>query len=473
MRRIGWSSRRTLRCAMMTGCAWVAAAGMALAQGSGAAQVSSVTLRPFVIGWVPVVNGGAVGGVLIDAAGVVARADVDEIGRLREARNKALQPIDGDLAKASTLRMVSLRRLEAAIAQRRQKDQPLTDAMLFLAGIQRVRYVFLDLERRDVILAGPAEGWQVGPDGTVVGRTTGQPLVRLDDLITALRTAEAASEAAISCSIDPTPEGVRRFRGMLATPGLTMNDRTLARLEKAVGPQRITIQGVDPSSHFARTMVAADILMKRLAMGLEKPPIDGMPSYMEMVGRGTSPPREAMPRWWLAPDYQPLLRDREGIAWELRGPGVKAMTEDTLFAANGTAAGARKAHPLARQWADSMTKNYEPLSEKLPALAELRCAMDLAVIAALLVKYDLPAAAGFEMPLLMNAKVARVVEHRAPQTVDSQARFVRVGRRHVVSVSGGVEINSWAIADRLETKPSLAAVRTGALAKDAARWWWD
>ena len=37
-----------------------------------------------------------------------------------------------------------------------------------------------------------------------------------------------------------------------------------------------------------------------------------------------------MPRWWLACDYEPLARSEDGLAWELRGNGVQAKTEDSL-----------------------------------------------------------------------------------------------------------------------------------------------
>ena len=53
-------------------------------------------VRPFVTAFIPVIGrNGAVGGVLIDAGGVVARADIDEQDRLRKAWLAALQPIKG------------------------------------------------------------------------------------------------------------------------------------------------------------------------------------------------------------------------------------------------------------------------------------------------------------------------------------------------------------------------------------------
>src|SRR5688500_308743 len=76
------------------------------AAGQGAVAVTQQ--RPFVIGLVPVVGaGGAVGGVSIDAQGVVARSDVDQTQRLRDARLKALAEVDSELRETSPMRKVS------------------------------------------------------------------------------------------------------------------------------------------------------------------------------------------------------------------------------------------------------------------------------------------------------------------------------------------------------------------------------
>src|SRR5256885_15990541 len=58
------------------------------------AQVAAGELRPFVVGLVPVIgSSGAVGGVSIDARGAVSSSSVETLGRLREARLRALTPI--------------------------------------------------------------------------------------------------------------------------------------------------------------------------------------------------------------------------------------------------------------------------------------------------------------------------------------------------------------------------------------------
>ena len=47
-------------------------------------------------------------------------------------------------------------------------------------------------------------------------------------------------------------------------------------------------------------------------------------------------------------------------------------------------------------------------------------------------------------------------EYPAPRTVPSQASFVKAGRNWVISVSGGVQIFPWQVADRTEVSKDLA-----------------
>src|SRR5690606_11447798 len=116
-------------------------------------------LRPFVVGLVPVVGRrGAVGGVLIDASGVVVRSDAETLRRLREARTRALQPIAADLQAASPLRKISLRGIGATLERLRRDGRAVTEDLQNLAGLQRVEYVFVYPEQQDVVLAGYAEG---------------------------------------------------------------------------------------------------------------------------------------------------------------------------------------------------------------------------------------------------------------------------------------------------------------------------
>lgn len=433
------------------------------------AQVSSVrstSLRPFVIGFIPVIGrNGTVGGVSIDSHGVVTRAEIDE-AKLAAARRLV---VGGD-AKTK-LRMISLTGLERAIAEQFAGGKPVTEEMLFLAGLQRVEFVFAVPAQNDIILAGPAESWRIDERGAAVGVTTGQPTLWLDDLLEAFRTAEIAAESpGISCSIDPTEEGVARMQRLLRNRNLQFNSRTAELMKKAVGPQRITVTGVLPDSHFARVMVAADYLMKRLAMDLDKSPIGGMPSYMELLqSGGANSSRTASPRWWMAVNYSPLLRSEDGLSWQVRGPGVKVMTEDAFVDSTGTIVESRKTDRLAQRWAETMTEKYSELSVAMPVFGELRNCMDLAVVAALVTHHDLIRRAGAELPSLTGGNPIRGPKYHVPTTVESHISVARARREWIVGVSGGVDVDCWSVLN----KPEIGTVSLRKSRPERGTWWWE
>lgn len=414
----------------------------------------------------------AVGGVAIDAEGVLGNATVDQMGRLREMRMQLSNDLPKDISAWSDLRLVSLRGLEEAIGKLLDEGKPLSDDIVHLAGLQRIRYVFVDPKNQDIILAGPAEGWKLDDRGNVVGVSSGMPTLWLDDLLVALRTAEVAAQGGISCSIDPTPEGLQQLQKFFAGPGRRIGPNTIAGVEQSLGPQKITVSGVPANSHFACVMVAADYRMKRLAMGLEESPVAGLPSFLTMIRSSRALAKNALPRWWLATDYDSLLRDEEGLAWELRGSGVKAMSEEDMLQGNGQIERGVGTNPMAQRWADTMTEKYDELAVAEPIFGQLRAVMDMAIVSALIVKENLPARSGYSLPLLLNPTELQVARMHAPRQVATQASIIKRRGDYIVSASGGVSINSWQVADNTEVDSKLAGVRTTALTT-SDRWWWD
>ena len=425
----------------------------------------------------------AVGGVMVDVDGVVSNPEVDELKELQATWEKGLQEVPADLEAWTDLRFVSLRQLEAKIAEARKSGQPLPDAVRFLAGLQRVKYVLLYPERQDIVLAGPAEGWRVDRLGSVVGATSGRPVLTLDDLMVALRVAESSSASGISCSIDPTPEGMQRMQQLSSRLSARGGVQFAARqMEEAVGPQTITVTGVPEGSHFARVLVAADFRMKRLAMDFERAAVDGLPSFMDLLKGRRAGLHNSMPRWWLAPMYEPLRRDADGLAWELRGQGVQCMTEQDFLNDAGQREHTGKADPAAKKWADTFTEKFDELAREDSSFGQLRNVMDLAVVGALIFKEGIREPGGppprsllqrsrLQAPNLMSEQP--LDEYPAPRLVASQASFVKSGRNWIVSVSGGVQIFPWQVADRTEVASELAQARTEPAASAGSGWYWQ
>ncbi len=415
-----------------------------------------------------------VGGVAIDAKGMLENVQTDVLGQLAKLRAEALQKVPDGLNVFTDSRKVSLRALEAAIEQSAKSGKPLPDDIRYLAGLQQIHYVFVYPQQKDIILVGPGEGWKIDARGNMVGITTGRPVMLLDDLLVALRTAQAAAQGGITCSIDPTPEGLAKYNQQAgAIKNLGSPQAVASGISNVLGMQQITVMGVPATSHLAQVLVAADYRMKRLGMNFDPPPPGiKLPSYLQMIPANA---RNAnmFPRWWLEPSYEPLLRDAQGLAWELRGASVKAMTEEDFLTSTGVKEHSGKASPMAQKWADNMTNQFSALSLAEPIFGELRNCMELAIVGALLVKERLPEKAGYSLPVLMSSPELQPAEFNAPKQVPSQASVLKKGNNWIISVSGGVAINSWIIADNTKQSDDAAPIRAKAAPPDGTKWWWN
>ena len=414
---------------------------------------------------------GAVGGVSIDAHGVVGERIIEEVKEIRAQYVKDFKQVPAELNAPVELRKVSLRAIEEAVAKSEADiTYKLPDEIRYLGGIQRIQYVFVYPEENDIVLAGPGEGWKVDENANHVGVTTGRPVLRLEDLMIALRTVDNARQGGITVSIDPSEEGRQRY-AQLQRNIKQVTGETLVAIEKAFGPQQITISGVPDTSRFAIMMFCSDYHMKRIAMKLDPSPVKGLPSYVDMIKSSRAGAGSVMPRWWLACNYEPLGKSPDGLAYEIRGPGVKVLTEDELIGADGSVKGTGKVNANAQKWADLMTEKYDELSVKQPVFGELRNLMDLCVVAALIAKDDLLGKAKLEIPTLAseNSKLG-VVKWHAPKTVPTQVSATKHSGGTIVTASGGVEINSWEIANQTIESAAAAEVRSKS-AGSGSLWW--
>lgn len=414
----------------------------------------------------------AVGGVMINVDGVVSAPQVSVQRRLQQVHQQALAEIPGDLKAWSNLRKVSLRRLEAVVKQQRAANfMALPDDVKYLAGLQRVRYIFVVPEQNDIILAGPAEGWQVDVLGNVVGVGTHRPVLLLDDLVVAFRALRLDPNG-MTCSIDPTAEGIQQLQQVVRRMR-NMGDpqRTRQVIQQALGPQLVTIQGVAPTTHLARVMLAADFRMKRLAMAFDKAPVPGLPSYLELVkasGRGV---QETTPRWWLAPWYEPLQTTPDGLTWEIRGQGVRCMTEQDLLRGDGSRQHTGRASAVAKRWADRLTETYDQLAAVDSAFGLLQNVMDLAVVAAIVEREGLLDRAGLELPYFLNDEITAT--YHAPKRVETQVNIIKKGRNWLISASGGVQLDAWSVTNDPQQSEELGQVHDQHAQAKGQRWWWD
>jgi hypothetical protein len=175
----------------------------------------------------------------------------------------------------------------------------------------------------------------------------------------------------------------------------------------------------------------------------------------------------------MAPYYDSLLTDASGLAWELRGQGVQVLTENSLFSEQDGLVSSGRSNPHALKWAKTFTSKYNDVSKSIPVFGELRNCIDMAVIAALLVKKDLLQTAGLDLSLLMNPKEIALGQFPVPRTIASKASFVKQSKGWLVAVSGGVELDSWTVLEKVTESRELSKFRIAAASKRPDMWWWD
>lgn len=432
------------------------------------------------------IGGGLTSGVAVDANGVLRRLTSDDSsGQLsRERIEQAKASLESDVARASKLRKVSLTRLMRLIDKAIAEGHGPNETMKHLAGLTRIRYIFYYPETRDIVLAGPAEGWIEDGAGHIVGIESGQPVLELQDLVVALRTFPPAanSNPIVYCSIDATPEGLSRMQQFLSQIGrhIQPSDEQfiVEGLRESLGRQVITLGGIPSTTHFAQVMVEADYRMKLIGIGLEQPPAR-FKSYIALANFA-SIASNAMCRWWFVPDYQRIKISTDGNAAELVGNGVKLVGEDEVVTAGGGRQQTGGQNRASRTFTDGFTRKYAEIAENAPVYGQLRNCIDLLVTAAFLQQHDFYGKAGITLGPLGDEKTYPVETLNAPREVASAVNAVWKGTSRLATpIGGGVQIRATeALAAGNVLSDDDGAVQT---ARDAVslsdlpadKWWWD
>lgn len=422
-------------------------------------------------------QGQAVGGVMIDPQGNVRAATAAEQKQMAAVVRAAIGEPQGELAQATQKRVISLAKLQNALEDIHQTGGRLDHEVAFLAGLQRIEYVVVDRENNDLLIVGPAEPWELKADGSVVGKNSGGSVLRLDDLVTAFRSVETARrDGGIRCSIEPTAEGRMRLRSFLKNIKLRPGQNPAfleAGMRQAFGAQMVSLAGVATDSRFARTLVAADFEMKRIAMALTDSPVAGLPSYLEMA-RNQRQSANQSPRWWMACDYDPIAHDAENRVWKISGQGVKTMTEEDIVAADGSVASDGRQDPLALKWAETMTQKYTELSEQRSVFRDLRNVMDMSVLATLITQEQLDVHSGLDLSVLRGEdSLIETASYELPQSLSPQCSFIHGRAGWTVTASGGVNINAFGIVDNQVESPELQTLVVKRDDENESRWWWD
>jgi hypothetical protein len=384
----------------------------------------------------------------------------------------------------SELRKVSLIGLERALTAQLDSDKKPDGPLLHLAGLQRVQYVFFYPEERDIVIAGPAEGWIEDLSGRAIGLTTGRPTLLLEDLAVALRAYPPGSRVRpyIGCSIDPRPEGLANLARFQKTIPKEIpeaqREQVTAQIaqgmRESLGMSNIRVFGVSNKTHFAQAMIEADYRMKLIGIGVEPPPVN----LVTFIAALNSPRMATMQRWWFTPNYECVKVTPDRLAMELVGEGVQLLGEDMTLGPDGKllAAGKTQNKP-SRKYTEAFTKKYAEIAARAPVFAQLRNMIDLVVSAAFIREQDYYARADWRPGALADEARLPVETLTSPRKVQCVVNAVWKENRLLVPAGGvGIQPDLALEAARLQAdKDGKLQDRREKIGSGlrAAQWWWD
>jgi hypothetical protein len=426
------------------------------------------------------------GGVYVDPRGLLKKLPPATDRSLVAVRAGAsLATYTGDPRRKSILRKISLNRLEREVQMLHALGREPDEAMQTLAGLKRIKYLLIYPDTGDIVLAGPAGDWRRDVEGRFVDAESSQPVVNLDDLVATLRNAYSET-GRFGCSITPRKDNLAaaqavndRWAQQPLKP--SQREKWLAEFRDAVGRQDIEIYGIDPRTRTGRVIVEADYRMKLVGLGLEEGAL-GVESYLDsiQVGEdGKAPPMSVL-RWWFTLNYAALSATDSRDAFELKGPGVKVLSENELLTETGERKHTGKSDELNARFAESFTKHFEAMAAKYPVYADLRNIFDLSLVAAVIHSHDLPGQTAWHMTHFGPEGAYEPELGVAPTEVESVMNHKVVGGKHIIAaVSGGVTVEPRELAAtkavKTDTYGLLKTERSGAAPQNLPRgaWWWD
>jgi hypothetical protein len=416
-------------------------------------------------------------GVYADSTGALRFSDqtLDSVNFKRKPIPNSVEQ-KSDVRMSTALRYVSLPRLERAIAQHQAEHKPLPAEMLTLAGLQRIDYVLINPETKDLILAGPAGDWQLDQGGVIISTDTGRPVLRLDDLLTLMRRQ---TRAAFGCAITPRQQALAATQDYLnrsAAQPIEPSERKdwLAGLRNSLGKQDVEFFGVSPDNHLALVLLVADYHMKLIGMGLAEA-VDGVDSYLDTVElgpNGEAPPMAVL-RWWFAMTERPIETNADKTAFKMPSGGVQVLSENELLAARGQRVHTNQSDDLNRRFAESFTAAFAEIANKYSVYGELQNVFDLALFLSLVERAQLLDHSGWQPTLFEDAATLRLPQLSVPREVETVVNHRVIKRKHIIAgISGGVWIDA-PIHLRLSEVRNVSTPKPRTIAADDNRWWWD
>jgi hypothetical protein len=306
---------------------------------------------------------------------------------------------------SSVIKAFSLR-----VAQERLQQGMAGPDVMNLGGITRVDGFVVDKDGHDVILFGPASSG---------------PALNLDDFVVALRNGWDGSSQPY-CSIDPRADTIRRIQRLRLHP--TDPDSASAREQaaffKSIGeePQDVRVGGIDRNTNFAKVIVDADYLLKRVSNGSLSLGVQGLPSVsglaeqhaMDSIKRGelaAMPVR--MSRFWFTPGEVSL--QSTGRVVTLNRCQVRLLTQQQHLQKGGGLADTGAEEPFAAEFSRQFTRLFDKIAAARSEYGQLHAVFRFVALAGACIHSDAFAAAGLSTDYFRSQH--RISEVQVPRTL--------------------------------------------------------
>ena len=426
-------------------------------------------------------------GIEVDPNGLLRGLTHQETGNVLSSLGHRAREADlnTNLRAPSSLRLVSLTRLEKEVAKRLAEGRDIPETMQHMAGLSHIQYVFVYPEQHEVVIGGPAEGWRYNEKGIAVGRESGRATLFLDDFVTVLRTFAPHGPGYFNCQIVPREEGLRRIKQFVEESNAkgpidsTAVKNWTNQLQQQLGLQDVEINGIPDDSRVAAVIFEADYRLKMIGIG-KLPGGSGIPSVFDLLPKTDEVKSQRMDalRWWLSMKYDAVMHSPDRNVFEIKGSAVLCQSENEKISKSGQRIHTGKSEAANRLFAANFTSHYAELASQDPVFADLQNIFDLSLVAALLADNRVPDRLGWDLGAFAPGGGYQTAHYQSPKSIMSVVNHrVYNGKDIVVQVAGGVDgqIRKVLSDPHVFREATLTGVQSKgrAPALPEGRWWWD
>ncbi len=268
-----------------------------------------------------------------------------------------------------------------------------------LARIERLEVI----PNRDIVLLGPRS-----PNRGI----------DLEQLVT-LWQLSREQQGPLSVSIDPEPQRLRRVELLLRRQE-TFEASLPQTLQRTLGPQRVSFEGLSGRDSLSHQVLAADLRMKQLLCG------SGHRQLNELLGR---PGELAVPRLWLQIGSHITADSEHSRLWRIIGHRTQVCVAENDGVANRSA----------MAWAQSLNQYYPHLRAQYAELDTIERVIEFSLVFAVIQRYDLMSRASLHTTQI-DRRPSQLLA--LPRTTETHLRLSRRGRKMTI-LCGGVQLDPW------------------------------